>query len=112
MDFIIGFPTTARKHDSIMEVVDKLTKTMYLLARIYQGHNFRLRFEVHFKLLERIILGIGHKAKFQHNLPLANRREDRESKPGIRRHVMNVHDGQDIKAGRLPAFGIIHLQQW
>ena len=29
MDFIIGFPMTMRKHDSIMVVVDKLTKASH-----------------------------------------------------------------------------------
>ena len=31
MDFIIGLCTTTRHHDSIMVVVDKLTKTMHFI---------------------------------------------------------------------------------
>ena len=31
MDFITGFPMTMRKHDSIMVVVDKLTKTSHFI---------------------------------------------------------------------------------
>ena len=31
MDFIIGFPMTMRQHDSIMVVVDKLTKASHFI---------------------------------------------------------------------------------
>jgi hypothetical protein len=31
MDFIIGFPKSDKKHDSIMVVVDKLTKAAHFL---------------------------------------------------------------------------------
>ena len=32
MDFIIGLPMTWRKHDSIMVVVDKLTKAVHFMS--------------------------------------------------------------------------------
>ena len=32
MDFITGFPMTMRQHDSIMVVVDKLTKTSHFIT--------------------------------------------------------------------------------
>ena len=31
MDFITGLPTTSRQHDSIMVVVDKLTKAAHFI---------------------------------------------------------------------------------
>jgi len=31
MDFIIGFPTTVRQHDSIMVIVDRLTKVSHFI---------------------------------------------------------------------------------
>jgi len=53
MDFIIGFPMTMRQHDSIMVVVDKLTKLVhfilvksthktYEIANIFMKEIFRL----------------------------------------------------------------------
>ena len=53
MDFITGFPMTMRQHDSIMVVVDKLTKASHFLpvkstykvdsiAKIFMKEIFRL----------------------------------------------------------------------
>ena len=54
MDFITGFPMTWRQHDSIMVVVDKLTKAMHFIpvksthktndiAKIFMKHIFILQ---------------------------------------------------------------------
>ena len=32
MDFVLGFPLTQKKHDSVWVIVDKLTKSTYFLS--------------------------------------------------------------------------------
>jgi len=54
MDFIIGLPMTAKQHDSIIVVVEKLTKSTYFvptkprhnmddIAKFFMNKIFRLR---------------------------------------------------------------------
>jgi len=54
MDFIIGLPMTTKKHDSIIVVVEKLTKSTYFvpakpthnmddIAKFFMNEIFRLR---------------------------------------------------------------------
>ena len=81
MDFITGLPMTWRQHDSIMVVVDKLTKEAHFIpvksthkmddiAKIFMKEIFKLHgFQVHFQFLEGIVCIFGYKAKLQHRVP-------------------------------------------
>ena len=101
MDFITGFPMTWTQHDSIMVVVEKLTKashfiliksthktddiTKIFMKDIYKLHGLSkaivsdrdVKFTSNF--LEGVVCRYGYKAKLQHCLPSSDRWEDIES---------------------------------
>ena len=93
MDFVVGLPLIGRKHDSIWDMVDRLTKSSHFLPvrtdysfdklvelyieEIVRLHgipvsHFRHRSEVHFEILGKIARGFRHLTKFQHGFPPAN----------------------------------------
>ena len=104
MDFITGLPMTWRQHDSIMVVVDKLTKAAHFIpvkstyetgdiARIFMKEIFKLhglpkaivsdrdvKFTSNF--WEGIVCRFGYKVKLQHCIPSSDRWADRESESG------------------------------
>ena len=84
MDFITGLPMTWRQHDSIMVVVDKLTKEAHFtpvksthktddIAKIFMKEIFKLHglpkvivsnSDVHFQFLEGVVADLGTKLNF------------------------------------------------
>jgi hypothetical protein len=46
MDFIVGFPLTTRRHDSIFVVVDTLKKSAHFICMhtMYQAHDIAIVF--------------------------------------------------------------------
>ena len=96
-------PMTWRQHDSIMVVVDKLTKVAHFIpvksthkmdgiAKIFMKEIFKLhglpkaiisdRCQVHFQFLEGVVCRFGYKIKLQHCIPSSDRWADGETKSG------------------------------
>ena len=91
MDFIMGLPMTLRQHDSIMVVVDKLTKAAHFIpfksthktddiAKIFmkeifklhgfpKKNSFRQGSQVYFQFLEGSVCRFGCKLELHHCLP-------------------------------------------
>jgi hypothetical protein len=132
MDFIVGFPLTVRRHDSIFMVVDTLTKsahfipvcTMYQvpdIARFFISEIVRLH-----GVPKRIIsdqdrclqddFGLVSKRPWEPNLTLVqisprDRRADRKKEPNLGGYVAYVHDGPTKVLGRVLAIGRVCIQQ-
>jgi hypothetical protein len=84
MDFIVGLPLTARRHDSIFVVVDTLTKSAHFIpvrttyqapdiARVFNSEIVRLhgvpkkdyirsRIDVYWTILDEFPRGLGNSA--------------------------------------------------
>ena len=101
MDFITVLPMNWSQHDSIMVVVEKLTKATHFIpvksthktddiGKIFMKEIFILHAfpkaivsnrhaKVHFQFLEGVVCIFGYKVKLQHCIPSSDRRADRES---------------------------------
>ena len=100
MDFIARLPMTWRQHDSIMVLVDKLTKATHFIpvnsthktddiANIFMKEIFKLHglpkaiilteMSISLPIFGRVVCIFGYKVKLQHCIPSSNRWADRES---------------------------------
>jgi hypothetical protein len=131
MDFIVGFPLMARRHDSIFVVVDTLMKSAHFipvrmtyqapnLARVFISEIVRLH-----GMPKRIISDRGSMftgqfwTSFQEalgtqlNFSTAYHPEtdgkNRMNKPNLGRHVAHVRDGPTKQLGRILSTGRIHI---
>jgi len=72
MEFITGLPRIVRQHDSIMVVVDRLTKVahfipleMWLGFMVFRKNCARQGCKVHFQVLEGVVCRFGHRVGLQ-----------------------------------------------
>ena len=126
MDFIIGLPMTWRQHDSIMVVVDKLTKashfipikstykvdsiTKLFMKDIFILHGFPkaiisdrdTKFTSNF--WKGLFAGLGTKSNFSTAYHPQTDGQT-ESKSGASRHASHICNGQTIQVGGLFTLG-------
>jgi len=75
MDFVTGLLRTSKQHDSIMVVLEKLSKVAHFIAMVTwfsQEHHIRQRCQVHCQVLEGVVCRFGDKVIFQCSLSSAN----------------------------------------
>jgi hypothetical protein len=123
MDFITNFPKTIKKHDAIMVLVDKLSKTSHFIpikstfkaidvANIFMKEIFRLHGFPKTIILDRdakftlsfwksLFVGLQNTIGVQHGLPSSNRWLDRKSEHSTRGHVKDACYASSQVVGRV-----------
>jgi hypothetical protein len=133
MDFIVGFPLTKRRHDSIFVVVDTLTKSVHFIpfCMTYQAPDIAIIFVneiVRLHGVPRKIIydrgsvftgrfwtsfqeALGTQLNFSTTYHPRNRWKNIKNESNSRGYASNVCDGSTETMGRIFTIGRICVQQ-